>query len=184
MLGGRKMRVGQPTTLRRHTPAPSTLPAPLSAPMMQLAGAAPTPAPGPPPALVQVNVQGPAPAPALVPTPGPAAVADAQVSKPAENDEARRSTGPVEVLLLENLVAPGEVDEDLAGEVREECGRFGRIKKVKVHEMGPERLVRVFVRFADGGGGSRAAAAMDGRWFGKRKVRAVRYSEEAFAAGE
>lgn len=137
VLGGRRLRVGQPAAQRR-TPAP-----PLSA--------------GAPP---------------LSSAPLPLAQAEA----PARQG--------LEVLLLENLVAPGEADEDLPEEVREECGRFGAVRDVRVREVGAARHVRVFVRFEDAAGGARAAAAMHGRWFGKRRVRARAYDREAFAAGD
>merc|ERR1712032_994247 len=53
------------------------------------------------------------------------------------------------VLLLENLVAKGEVDADLDEEVRGECGRFGKVVQVRIHEGEGSEDVRVFVRFRE-----------------------------------
>lgn len=183
MLGGRKLRVGQPTQLRRPNPGPA-MPVPMPMPMPS--------APMPAPSAASLPVPAPAPVSQVSRVEGDdsrstasagAGSQPSQASRPA-NGDSKKKPRSVEVLLMENLVAPGDADEDLAGEVGEECGRFGKVKKVRVHEMGKEKLVRVFVRFADPEDGGRAQAAMNGRWFGKRKVRATSYSKEAFVAGE
>ena len=43
--------------------------------------------------------------------------------------------GPTPVILLTNMVGPGEVDDDLQKETAEECGRFGRVVDCVVHEV-------------------------------------------------
>ncbi len=40
-------------------------------------------------------------------------------------------------MCAQNMVAPGDVDEDLAGETQEECSKYGPVKQVLVHEVSP-----------------------------------------------
>ena len=51
----------------------------------------------------------------------------------------------------QNMVGPGEVDEELEPEVKEECeGKYGEIVKVKIKEMPgvvEEEAVRIFLEF-------------------------------------
>jgi hypothetical protein len=60
-------------------------------------------------------------------------------------------SSPSTVVLLQNLVGPGEVDDDLHVETAEECARFGKVEKCVVYELQrpkrPEEAVRVFVKF-------------------------------------
>mmetsp|Transcript_49581 Transcript_49581/g.114920 ORF Transcript_49581/g.114920 Transcript_49581/m.114920 type:complete len:466 (-) Transcript_49581:79-1476(-) len=97
---------------------------------------------------------------------------------------ARQPSQPSRVLLLENLVAAGEADGELAEEVQEECSQFGDINKVTVYEGRKDQGVRVFVRFEAEDSGRRAAEALNGRWFGGRQVRAFTYSEENYLSGD
>jgi len=59
------------------------------------------------------------------------------------------------------MVGPGEVDDELQAEVREECSKkYGSVKKCLVYEVtstdtkkiNPEEAVRIFVEFNDGKG--------------------------------
>jgi len=97
---------------------------------------------------------------------------------------ARQPELPSRVLLLENLVAAGEADGELAEEVREECSQFGDVNKVTVYEGRKDQGVRVFVRFEAEESGGRAAEALNGRWFGGRQVRAFTYSEDNYLGGD
>ena len=49
------------------------------------------------------------------------------------------------------MVGPGEVDDDLEPEVKEECnGKYGDVNKVVIFEMpnvSPEEAVRIFIEF-------------------------------------
>ena len=58
---------------------------------------------------------------------------------------------PSKVVMLKNMVGPGEVDEELEPEVKEECeGKYGEILKVKIREMHgvvEEEAVRIFLEF-------------------------------------
>lgn len=57
---------------------------------------------------------------------------------------------PSKVVLLRNMVGPGEVDDDLQPETAEECGRYGPVANVMIYEL-PEatedEAVRIFVEF-------------------------------------
>ncbi|TYZ57059.1 hypothetical protein PybrP1_010711 [[Pythium] brassicae (nom. inval.)] len=83
-------------------------------------------------------------------------------------------------LCLLNLVGNGEVDDELEGEVREECGRFGAVETVAIHEM--EAHVRVFVLFEDEPSALKAKQALHGRFFGGNQVQAHFYPVEELAA--
>merc|ERR1712060_468630 len=81
------------------------------------------------------------------------------------------------ILCLENMVGPGEADEDLADEVKEECEGFGKVVGVKVHEIGREKSVRVIVSFTASDAVAKAVKALHGRWFGGRQVKAKPHVE-------
>ncbi|CAH0481962.1 unnamed protein product [Peronospora belbahrii] len=76
-------------------------------------------------------------------------------------------------LCLVNLVSCGEVDDEIEDEVRGECGKFGFVKKVEIHEMADH--VRVFVVFGDAAGASKAKQALHGRFFGGNQVQVHYY---------
>ena len=52
---------------------------------------------------------------------------------------------------LKNMVGPGEVDDDLEPEVKEECNtKYGDVNKVVIFELqnvAPEEAVRIFIEF-------------------------------------
>lgn len=41
---------------------------------------------------------------------------------------------PTKVVLLRNMVGPGEVDDDLEPETKEECGRYGEVVSSNLRE--------------------------------------------------
>ncbi|KAJ3038460.1 hypothetical protein HK097_003161 [Rhizophlyctis rosea] len=105
-------------------------------------------------------------------------VQSSQPTPPAED-------GPTPVILLTNMVGPGEVDDDLERETAEECGRFGRVVKCVVHEVRHQHVpemeaVRIFVRFADTASAERAKNDLNGRFFGGRVVTASFYDVGRF----
>lgn len=123
----------------------------------------------------------------LTAAPSVASVADIERVEPplpAKYEEESRTPEQIaalkasRILNLENMVAPGEADEDLGDEVSEECSRFGKVEKVKVLEVGPQKNVQILVYFKTAGQREKAAATMNGRWFGGRQVRAGPYVEE------
>lgn len=197
MLGGRQLRVGRPTSQKRTTSSGAVPVAPV--PLAALAGlgalgggspGATSSSPGAP--QVPSSVPGASPKPLATPASATTAAAATSGKTPEAMSSAQlqawrekngcKAAERIKVLLLENLVAPGDADADLADEVREECGNFGTVEKVVVHEVGKRRVVRVFVRFVDPLAGGKARLTMNGRWFGGRQVKATSYGEESFAA--
>lgn len=90
----------------------------------------------------------PAPPPA-VPSP-PAACA--ATSKPTEEPTITEiMKAPSKVVLLRNMVGPGDVDNDLEPEVKDECNtKYGDVVTVTINELQnvvPEEAVRIFVEF-------------------------------------
>jgi splicing factor 45 len=58
---------------------------------------------------------------------------------------------PTKVVLLKNMVGPGEVDEDLQPETTEECSKYGDVANCLVYEIphgvDESEAVRIFVQF-------------------------------------
>ncbi|XP_078143900.1 poly(U)-binding-splicing factor PUF60a isoform X2 [Centroberyx gerrardi] len=90
------------------------------------------------------------------------------------------------VMVLRNMVGPDDIDDDLEGEVTEECGKFGRVKRVIIYQerQGEEDdadvIVKIFVEFSEAAEMNRAIQALNHRWFGGRKVVAEVYDQERF----
>ena len=96
---------------------------------------------------------------------------------------------PTRVLLLRNMIAPGEVDEDLEDEVAEECEKFGQVVKVMIFEVTDagfpsQEAVRIFVEFTQTEASVKCAADMNGRYFNGRTVAVSYYSEYTFVSNE
>lgn len=87
------------------------------------------------------------------------------------------------VLLLRNMVGPGEVDNDLEPEVKEECKKYGDVVSCVVYEL-PNRpddeAVRIFVEFGKVEQAVKAAIDMSGRFFGGRCVKTGFYNYDHF----
>jgi splicing factor 45 len=85
------------------------------------------------------------------------------------------------------MVGPGEVDPDLAAETKEECTRYGPVRKVVVRELQgvPEdEAVWTFVAFEKQESAVGAYRAMSGRFFGGRRIGATFFDEGKFDRGE
>ena len=59
---------------------------------------------------------------------------------------------PTRVVLLRNMVGPGQVDEDLEDEVANECSKYGQVQSVMIFEVTTpgypdDQAVRIFVEF-------------------------------------
>lgn len=86
------------------------------------------------------------------------------------------------VVLLRNMVGPGEVDQDLEPEVKDECNtKYGDVNKVVIYEVpnvDHEEAVRIFVEFKRIESAIKAVVDLNGRFFGGRQVKAGFYSAE------
>ncbi|XP_010460845.1 PREDICTED: DNA-damage-repair/toleration protein DRT111, chloroplastic-like [Camelina sativa] len=96
---------------------------------------------------------------------------------------------PTRVLLLRNMVGPGEVDDELEDEVGGECGKYGTVTRVLIFEITEKdfpvhEAVRIFVQFSRPEETTKALVDLDGRYFGGRTVRATFYDEEKFSKNE
>uniref|UniRef100_A0A3B4TTH0 Poly(U) binding splicing factor 60 n=1 Tax=Seriola dumerili TaxID=41447 RepID=A0A3B4TTH0_SERDU len=84
------------------------------------------------------------------------------------------------VMVLRNMVGPDDIDDDLEGEVTEECGKFGQVKRVIIYQerQGEEDdadvIVKIFVEFSEAAEMNRAIQALNHRWFGGRKINKFR----------
>ncbi|CAN8026329.1 unnamed protein product, partial [Ixodes persulcatus] len=57
---------------------------------------------------------------------------------------------PSKVVLLRNMVGPGEVDEDLEPETKEECSKYGEVVRCLIFEIpgvSDDEAVRIFIEF-------------------------------------
>ncbi|KAJ6949856.1 hypothetical protein NC651_003742 [Populus alba x Populus x berolinensis] len=98
-------------------------------------------------------------------------------------------TPPTRVLLLRNMVGPGEVDDELEDEVESECGKYGTVTRVLIFEITEpnfprEEAVRIFVQFERSEETTKALIDLDGRFFGGNVVRARFFDEEKFSNNE
>ncbi len=95
-------------------------------------------------------------------------------------------SNPTKVVLLKNMVGPGEVDDDLQAETAEECSKHGPVVQCLIHEVKDpsvpeEERVRTFVAFERQESAVKAYVAMNGRFFGGRQVMASFFDEDRFA---
>ncbi|KTF74882.1 hypothetical protein cypCar_00006427, partial [Cyprinus carpio] len=89
-------------------------------------------------------------------------------------------------MVLRNMVGPEDIDDDLEGEVMEECGKYGAVNRVIIYqerqgdEDGAEIIVKIFVEFSDADEMNKAIQALNNRWFAGRKIVAELYDQERF----
>ncbi|KAJ3311597.1 hypothetical protein HDU76_003091 [Blyttiomyces sp. JEL0837] len=89
------------------------------------------------------------------------------------------------VLMLRNMVGPGEVDDDLEDETASECSKYGPVERCLIFEVPkgqvpPEEAVRIFVKFKSAQSAAMAQSKMNGRFFGGRSISALPFPEERF----
>ncbi|XP_074554817.1 splicing factor 45 isoform X2 [Halichoeres trimaculatus] len=90
---------------------------------------------------------------------------------------------PTKVVLLRNMVGRGEVDEDLEGETKEECEKYGKVVKCVIFEIAEvpdEEAVRIFLEFERVESAIKAVVDLNGRYFGGRVVKACFYNLDKF----
>lgn len=96
------------------------------------------------------------------PQPAPASSAEQSITEMMK--------APSKVIMLRNMVGPGEVDDELEPEVKEECNRkYGEVITVHIVEMAnvsPEETVRIFVEFTRIESAIKALVDLNGRFFG------------------
>lgn len=110
----------------------------------------------------------PSSSPTLMPPPPfamPATPAPNTKSTPAEEPTITEiMKAPSKVVLLRNMVGPGDVDNDLEPEVKDECNtKYGDVVSCVINEIKevvPEEAVRIFVEF------KRIESAIKGWFFG------------------
>lgn len=83
---------------------------------------------------------------------------------------------PSKVVLLRNMVGPGDVDEELEPEVKDECNtKYGDVVKVLIFELPnapSDEAVRIFVEFKRIESAIKAVVDLNGRFFGGKIGRA------------
>ncbi|KAI6645924.1 Poly(U)-binding-splicing factor PUF60 [Oopsacas minuta] len=87
------------------------------------------------------------------------------------------------VVVLRNMVGPEDIDEDLEGEVNDECSRYGKVQRVVVYQETQEDesvIVKIFVLFSKPEESQKAADSLDGRYFSGRVVKGELYDEAKF----
>ncbi|KAL3780175.1 hypothetical protein HJC23_013983 [Cyclotella cryptica] len=90
---------------------------------------------------------------------------DGQFDDAPDNHEKART------ISLLNMVAPGRVDNELSFEVREECGRYGKVLNVDIIDAHPnQEHVRVDVTFENKESAMEAIKMFDRRMFGDRQI--------------
>ncbi|KAI0209007.1 Splicing factor 45 [Lamellibrachia satsuma] len=90
---------------------------------------------------------------------------------------------PTKVILLRNMVGPGEVDDDLEPETAEECSKYGKVMKCVIFEVpngADDEAVRIFLEFEKVEAAIKAVIDLNGRYFGGRIVRASFYNVDNF----
>ena len=81
------------------------------------------------------------------------------------------------IVILKNMFDISEFDKDptlineLRNDVRDECAKFGEIKKVMLYDRNPEGVISVSFKEAEDA--DKCIAALNGRWFAKKKISAA-----------
>jgi len=127
-----------------------------------------------------------------VPQPPPASATEASTSSQGP-EPAKKKKGmfgnPTPVLLLKNMVAPGDVDDELSHETKIECGKYGPVKECVIFEVtersvAPEEAVRTFVSFEKQESAVKAFLDLEGRFFAGRKIACEFYDPAKFERRE
>uniref|UniRef100_H2ZBN3 Splicing factor 45 n=1 Tax=Ciona savignyi TaxID=51511 RepID=H2ZBN3_CIOSA len=90
---------------------------------------------------------------------------------------------PTKVICLRNMVGPGEVDDDLELETKEECSKYGSVNKCLIYEMQglpDDEAIRIFIEFDRIESAIKSLVDLNGRFFGGRTVKASFYEVEKF----
>lgn len=107
----------------------------------------------------------------------------ASMAPPAAGIPADVMKNMSKVILLTNMVAPGDVDDELEAETKEECAKYGEVNKCLIFELpnrSPEEAVRIFLEFKTLPSAIKALTDLNGRFFGGRSVKATFYNLDKF----
>ncbi|GAB5587105.1 hypothetical protein Unana1_02005 [Umbelopsis nana] len=101
------------------------------------------------------------------------------------NDEESLRPDATEIILLRNMVGPGQVDDTLQHETADECSKYGKVERCLIFEVpesqvGPNQAVRIFVKFHSAMSAQRAIDDLNGRYFGGRVVTATFFDAKRF----
>ncbi|VEL15827.1 unnamed protein product [Protopolystoma xenopodis] len=91
------------------------------------------------------------------------------------------------VLILRNMVGPEDCDDDLEGEVKEECCKYGQVDRVVIYQELDENgslIIKIFVVFSESESVDRAVSSLHGRYFAGRQVSAESYDLDKFDAND
>ena len=77
-----------------------------------------------------------------------------------------------------------DIDEHLEEEIREECGKYGRIMDLLIANDEFKEAVKIFVRYTEPAEVDAAIAVLNGRFFGGRTVKAEVYDQAMYDHGD
>ncbi|KAH8551443.1 hypothetical protein BGW37DRAFT_493663 [Umbelopsis sp. PMI_123] len=100
-----------------------------------------------------------------------------------ENNKVRSDA--TTIVLLRNMVGPGEVDDTLQRETADECSKYGKVERCLIFEVpesqvGANQAVRIFVKFQSTLAAQCAVDDLNGRYFGGRIVTATFFDAARF----
>lgn len=108
--------------------------------------------------------------------------------KPEEPSITDVLKNPSKLVLLRNMVGPGDVDSELEPETKEECSKYGQVRRCYIYEFkeydNEEDAVRIFIQFERIESAIKALIDLNGRYFGGRIVKASFYDCDRFDRGD
>uniref|UniRef100_A0A914ZQ49 RRM domain-containing protein n=3 Tax=Parascaris TaxID=6254 RepID=A0A914ZQ49_PARUN len=84
------------------------------------------------------------------------------------------------VIVLKNMVTIEECDDELEGEIRDECTKYGQVEEVVIAQDPTNGSVKIFVRFGDIQEAEVARQALDKRYFAGKEISAQSYDQILF----
>ncbi|KAM3717728.1 Poly(U)-binding-splicing factor [Dirofilaria immitis] len=84
------------------------------------------------------------------------------------------------VIVLKNMVTIEECDDELEGEIRDECNKYGKVQEVIIAQDPTSGSVKIFVRFDNPQEADTARQALDKRYFAGREISAQNYDQILF----
>ncbi len=96
------------------------------------------------------------------------------------NEERRSKVSVARVIVMEELVNAGEIDEYLRDEVKKECEVYGSVINCIIHLEQSTQRVRVFVEFSSIEEALKAYQDFSVRTFNAKQIVVDYYSEDHF----